>query len=184
MSGDLGKINDSGDRVDWYSPVEGKAIAWKATEEEARFRALRYLSSTLENAAALSPQKSAIRENFVAAVRFPAGKSGSVPWENHVFLVHGKPVITFWGFVNLNENTREDVLYCLRAIDVPPVLPPAAEPEQEVVDEPLPEVTFARSDEPLLTPVIIERPQEPEPEPVAPVVVSEPQAPSPSPPLP
>lgn len=79
------QINDSGDRVDWYSPVEGKAIAWKAAEEEARFRALRYLSSTLENAAALSRKKSAIRENFVAAVRFPAGKSGSVHGENHVF---------------------------------------------------------------------------------------------------
>lgn len=63
--------------------------------------------------------------------------------------------------MNLNENTREDVLDCLRAIDVPPVLPPAAEPEQEVEDEPLPEVTFARSDEPLLTPVMIERPGNP-----------------------
>lgn len=48
------QINDSGDRVDWYSPIEGKAVAWKAADEEARFRALRYLGSTLENAATLS----------------------------------------------------------------------------------------------------------------------------------
>lgn len=48
------QINDNGDRVDWYSPIEGKAVAWKAADEEARFRALRYLGSTLENAAALS----------------------------------------------------------------------------------------------------------------------------------
>lgn len=48
------QINDNGDRVDWYSPVEGKAVAWKTADEEARFRALRYLGSTLENAAALS----------------------------------------------------------------------------------------------------------------------------------
>lgn len=175
------QINDSGDRVDWYSPVEGKAIAWKAAEEEARFRALRYLSSTLENAAALSRKSLQSGKTSLQLFGSLLEKAVQFPGENHVFLVDGKPVITFWGFVNLNENTREDVLDCLRAIDVPPVLPPAAEPEQEVEDEPLPEVTFARSDEPLLTPVMIERPQEPEPEPVAPVVVSEPQAPSPSP---
>lgn len=175
------QINDSGDRVDRYSPVEGKAIAWKAAEEEARFRALRYLSSTLENAAALSRKSLQSGKTSLQLFGSLLEKAVQFPGENHVFLVDGKPVITFWGFVNLNENTREDVLDCLRAIDVPPVLPPAAEPEQEVEDEPLPEVTFARSDEPLLTPVMIERPQEPEPELVAPVVVSEPQAPSPSP---
>lgn len=49
------QINDNGDRVDWYSPIEGKAVAWKAADEEARFRALRYLGSTLENAAPLRP---------------------------------------------------------------------------------------------------------------------------------
>ena len=39
------QINDNGDRVDWYSPIEGKTVAWKAADEEARFRALRYLGA-------------------------------------------------------------------------------------------------------------------------------------------
>ncbi len=48
------QLNDNGDRVDWYSPIEGQAIAWKAADEETRSRALRYLASTFESAAALS----------------------------------------------------------------------------------------------------------------------------------
>lgn len=42
------QLNDNGDRVDWYSPIEGQAIAWKAADEETRSRALRYLASTLK----------------------------------------------------------------------------------------------------------------------------------------
>ena len=29
------QINDNGDRVDWYSPIEGKAVAWKAVPVSA-----------------------------------------------------------------------------------------------------------------------------------------------------
>lgn len=42
------QLNDNGDRVDWYSPIEGQAIAWKAADEETRSRALRYLASTID----------------------------------------------------------------------------------------------------------------------------------------
>ena len=165
------QINDNGDRVDWYSPIEGKAVAWKAADEEARFRALRYLGSTLENAATLSRKSLQSGKTSLQLFGSLLEKAIQFPGENHVFLVDGKPVITFWGFVNLNENPRDDVLDCLRIADVPPVVT-VAEPEQE--DEIAPEITFAEADVPLLTPVVdLPKPAEPEPQP--PVIVNEPE---------
>ncbi|HDG9183327.1 SrfA family protein [Citrobacter sp. Cf039] len=162
------QINDNGDRVDWYSPIEGKAVAWKAADEEARFRALRYLGSTLENAAALSRKSLQSGKTSLQLFGSLLEKAIQFPGENHVFLVDGKPVITFWGFVNLNENPRDDVLDCLRLADIPPVVT-VAEPEQE---EEIP--TFAEADAPLLTPVVeLAKPAEPEPQP--PVIVNEPE---------
>ncbi|WNI85462.1 SrfA family protein [Citrobacter portucalensis] len=169
------QINDNGDRVDWYSPIEGKAVAWKAADEEARFRALRYLGSTLENAATLSRKSLQSGKTSLQLFGSLLEKAIQFPGENHVFLVDGKPVITFWGFVNLNENPRDDVLDCLRIADVPPVVT-VAEPEQE--DEIAPEITFAEADVPLLTPVVdLPKPAEPEPHP--PVIVSEPEVTAP-----
>lgn len=157
------QINDNGDRVDWYSPIEGKAVAWKAADEEARFRALRYLGSTLENAASLSRKSLQSGKTSLQLFGSLLEKAIQFPGENHVFLVDGKPVITFWGFVNLNENPRDDVLDCLRIADVPPVVT-VAEPEQE--EEIAPEITFAEADVPLLTPVVDQpKPAEPEPQP-------------------
>lgn len=167
------QINDSGDRVDWYSPIEGKAVAWKAADEEARFRALRYLGSTLENAATLSRKSLQSGKTSLQLFGSLLEKAIQFPGENHVFLVDGKPVITFWGFVNLNENPRDDVLDCLRIADVPPVVT-VAEPEQEA--EIAPEITFAEADVPLLTPVVdLPKPTEPDP----PVIVNEPEVTAP-----
>ncbi|MEZ3138928.1 SrfA family protein [Citrobacter braakii] len=170
------QINDNGDRVDWYSPIEGKAVAWKAADEEARFRALRYLGSTLENAAALSRKSLQSGKTSLQLFGSLLEKAIQFPGENHVFLVEGKPVITFWGFVNLNENPRDDVLDCLRLADIPPVVTVAEpEPEEEITAQ----ITFAEAEAPLLTPVVeLAKPAEPEPQP--PVVVNEPEV---SPPL-
>ncbi|MCX9022218.1 SrfA family protein [Citrobacter portucalensis] len=169
------QINDNGDRVDWYSPIEGKAVAWKAADEEARFRALRYLGSMLENTATLSRKSLQSGKTSLQLFGSLLEKAIQFPGENHVFLVDGKPVITFWGFVNLNENPRADVLDCLSIADVPPVVT-VAEPEQE--EEIAPEITFAEADVPLLTPVVdLPKPVEPEPHP--PVIVSEPEVTAP-----
>lgn len=163
------QVNDSGDRVDWYSPVEGHPIAWKAADDETRFRALRHLSTTLDSAATLS--RKSLQSGKTALQLFGSllEKATQFPGENHVFLVEGKPVITFWGFINLNENCRDDVLACLRQQEEPEPELPA---EAEVAEEPVPEFTFSRADEPLLS------------APVVPVSKPEPDiTPAPAPPL-
>jgi len=145
------QVNDGGDRVDWYSPVDGAVLSWKAADEDDRYRALRYLENTLASVESLS--KKCMQSPKTAQQLFGSllSKAFQFPGENFLFLVDGKPVICFWGFVNLNENARDDVLACLRQTLVPepdPVVIDDPEPEPE----PMPVVTFEQADEPLITP--------------------------------
>lgn len=147
------QLNDEGDRVDWYSPVDGEIIGWKAADEAERTRALHYLESLQESARALS--KKCLQSDKTAQQLFGAllEKSLQFPGENHLFLVAGKPVISFWGFVNLNESAREDALDCLRyvepeiIVEEEPVI--ADVPEVEAPEEVL--VTFSEADAPLIS---------------------------------
>ncbi|MCU6684762.1 SrfA family protein [Leclercia sp. H6W5] len=180
------QVNDEGDRVDWYSPTEGTVTSWKAADEDARFRALRLLESTLSSVESLS--KKSLQSPKTAQQLFGSllSKAFQFPGENFLFLVDGKPVITFWGFVNLNENAREDILDCLRASLLPAPMPaPVVEPEPE--SEPEPAILFEKADEPLVAapstvhitaddlyeahPAPVMTASEPEPEPT-PVVVA------------
>ncbi|MFV7528888.1 SrfA family protein [Enterobacter mori] len=173
------QVNDGGDRVDWYSPVDGTVSSWKAAEEDERYRALRYLENTLASVESLS--KKCLQSPKTAQQLFGSllSKTFQFPGENFLYLVNGKPVICFWGFVNLNENARDDVLDCLRESLIPepaPVVIDDPEPEPE----PTPVITFEQADEPLVTPATSVRITEDalyEPEPprvIVPTVAEEP----------
>ena len=176
------QVNDGGDRVDWYSPVDGSVTSWKAANEDDRYRALRYLENTLASVESLS--KKCLQSPKTAQQLFGSllSKAFQFPGENFLFLVDGKPVISFWGFVNLNENARDDVLDCLRESLIPEPAPIVIEdPEPE--PEPTPVLTFEQADEPLIAPATVVRitPDElytPEP---APVIVSPVEEPEPEP---
>lgn len=177
------QLNDDGDRVDWYSPIEGAAMSWKAADETSRTRALHYLEGLQESARTLS--KKCLQSDKTAQQLFGAllDKSLQFPGENHLFLVDGKPVISFWGFVNLNEGAREDVFDCLRYVEPEPPEAPTIE-EVPLVEEPEPAVvTFSEADAPLISanePLInaytlpVEEPEEPQApaEPMIPMTVT------------
>lgn len=173
------QVNDGGDRVDWYSPVDGSVTSWKAANEDDRYRALRYLENTLASVESLS--KKCLQSPKTAQQLFGSllSKAFQFPGENFLFLVDGKPVINFWGFVNLNENARDDVLDCLRESLIPEPAPIVIEdPEPE--PEPTPVLTFEQADEPLIAPATVVRitPDElytPEPAPVIVPPVEEPE---------
>lgn len=159
------QVSDDGDRVSWYAPLPGKVVSWKAADKDARFRALRYLESTLDSAASLS--RKCMQSDKTAQQLFGSllAKALQFPGENHVLLVDGKPVITFWGFVNLNESVRDDVLACLREIDIPE--PVITEAEPEIDDEEPVKITLSQPDEPLIAPpVTVASVSEPTPPPV------------------
>lgn len=177
------QLNDDGDRVDWYSPIDGAATSWKAADETLRTRALHYLEGLQESARTLS--KKCLQSDKTAQQLFGAllDKSLQFPGENHLFLVDGKPVISFWGFVNLNEGAREDVFNCLRYVEPEPPQAPTID-EVPLVEEPEPAVvTFSEADAPLISanePLInaytlpVEEPEEPQApaEPVMPMAVA------------
>jgi len=176
------QVNDGGDRVDWYSPVDGDVLGWNAADEDARFRALRYLENTISSVESLS--KKSLQSPKTAQQLFGSllSKAFQFPGENFLFLVDGKPVIAFWGFVNLNENAREDVLDCLRESLKPEPMPaPVEEPEPE---EPAPAIVFEQADAPLIAPPPVVRVTEDdlysaEPAPVVMPEVSTPAEPAP-----
>lgn len=174
------QVNDDGDRVDWYSPVEGGVVAWKAAEDDQRDRALHQLETMAD--AALSLARKCQQSDKTAQQLFGAllEKALQFPGENHVFLVDGKPVITFWGFVNLNESAREELFGCLHMLPVDEPLLTADEEDDFIDEEPL-KVTLSHADEPLLaTPLTLTTSVEPEAETV-PEVVSEPEVSEPAP---
>ncbi|MDA8489882.1 SrfA family protein [Kluyvera sp. Awk 3] len=177
------QLNDEGDRVDWYSPIDGTAMSWKAADETSRTRALHYLEGLQESARTLS--KKCLQSDKTAQQLFGAllDKSLQFPGENHLFLVDGKPVISFWGFVNLNEGAREDVFDCLRYVEPEQPQAPTID-EVPLVEEPEPAVvTFSEADAPLISanePLInaytlpVEEPEEPQApaEPMVPMTVA------------
>lgn len=149
------QVNDESDRVAWYAPIEGKAVTWKAADDDTRERALRFLHSTFDSALALS--RKSLQSGKTAQQLFGAllEKSLQFPGENHVYLVDGKPVITFWGFINLNENARDDVLACLKLPEPEPVIEQIPEPVADTLTEP---VVFTDGDKPLFTPASLPEP--------------------------
>ncbi|MEW7315067.1 SrfA family protein [Buttiauxella gaviniae] len=140
--------NDDGDRVDWYAPVEGTVVSWAAANDEQRKKALRYLDNCQANVASLIQRCQQAEKTAIQLFGSLLANALQFPGSQHVYLVDGKPVLTFWGFVNLNSCARADVLDCLRITEEhEPVIeflpePPPAVPPVVVLSEP---------DEPLYT---------------------------------
>ncbi len=151
------QLNDGGDKVDWYAPLAGKVITWASADEKLRLQALRYLDNCLLTASQLSERSLASPKNteqffgslLQHALRFPGSQ--------HVYLVDEKPVLTFWGFIDLNMSTEGHALSCLyesmkpepfaTAVDSPPILP---EPliQIEAIEDPEPViVTLSKPEE-------------------------------------
>lgn len=150
--------NDAGDRLDWYSPVEGKVTSWAAASHSARTAALNQLiacQTTLASISERAQQSDKPSQKLFGAL---LNKALQFPDQNYVYLVGGKPVITFWGFVSLDKKSRQDVFDCLRIEedDVPPLglsrLAPAAAPA------PVTPTSLAATVSPVIAPLIAPEP--------------------------
>ncbi|RJT45189.1 SrfA family protein [Rahnella woolbedingensis] len=138
------QLNEAGDRLDWYSPREGKVVSWAAATDTARASALRQLENCLDTVAQIS--KAAKSSEKSASQFFGAllEKAFRFPDQNHVYLVGGQPVLTFWGFVSLDSTANAEPFAALRntlrADDPLPTLSLAAEkvktPDPVIAQEP------------------------------------------------
>lgn len=108
------QINDSGSRIDWYAPNPGRITSWAAASEEQRVSAIHYLEHCQTNVKLLSSQCLRSEKTVLQLFGSLLTKILQFPASQYIYLVDDKPVITFWGFVNQNENLREDSLACLQ----------------------------------------------------------------------
>ncbi|WP_158673949.1 SrfA family protein [Candidatus Pantoea deserta] len=155
--------NERGDRLDWYAPFSGKVKSWLSASDYERRQALDELTATQQEMQAISTRA---READNPAMRlFGAllAKSLHFPDRQYVYLVDGKPVITFWGFVDAQARLNDDAFACLRDTleDPLPTLLPEPLPEPVVVEPSLEMPLIAAEPEP-----------QPEPEPEAPAIAS------------
>lgn len=132
--------NAQGDRIDWYAPITGRAISWHAADEQQRAAALPLLEHCQNTVEAITLRA---RHSGKASLQMFAAllnKAMQFPDQNAVFLVEGKPVLTFWGCVKADGQIRSAPLDCLRPKDrpAPPIVLPIAEPVVEPIAEPEP----------------------------------------------
>ncbi|MCL6409154.1 hypothetical protein EXT70_26445, partial [Dickeya dadantii] len=136
--------NEHGDRIDWYSPVDGNVTSWIAASEEEREKALSLLETYKAAVADISQRAQNAEKAGQKLFGVLLAKAIQFPGANHVYLVDGMPVLTFWGFVNLDKKSRLDALDCLRPIikEAEPLFvapaPAASAPTLPLVD-PVPE---------------------------------------------
>jgi hypothetical protein len=115
--------SESGDRIDWYAPLEGDVVPWSAATEVERASALirlEHLHEQLLSTADSMREDAQNREKQLFARLLKMTRN--FPDDGHVYLVNDKPVVTFWGFTDQTGINEYDPLLCLR----PPQLFPAS----------------------------------------------------------
>jgi hypothetical protein len=127
--------NETGDQIDWYAPEEGDVVPWSAATDEERVEAKASLESMhaklLGVGNKMRDEENRERQIFGRLL----GKVIFFPDDSHVYLVNGKPVLTFWGFTDPKGSSIDDPLGRLRArtpVAARPEAVPPATPEPEL----------------------------------------------------
>lgn len=123
--------DELGNQIDWYSGLDGDVIPWSSATEEERAPARRQLESLKTALEELSQRflvtdsgeqqqgdKAVFGKLLKRVIHFPD--------ENFVYLVQGKPVLTFWGFEHAGTGNL-DPLHCLYQVPPAFTLPPVVE---------------------------------------------------------
>lgn len=125
------QTNEAGDRIDWYAPLDGFVVPWSAATEEERGQAREELqrarAAFMEAGERLLASAGASDSARTFARMLPLALR--IPSEAHIFLVGGRPVVTFWGFADPAAIAETDVIAAL-------AMPIIAKPPPEVAAEP------------------------------------------------
>src|SRR5690606_457765 len=129
--------NETGSTLDWYSPIPGQVVPWTAATAQEREEGLKQLTAFQARLDEMTPavdadeqEKNALGDKalFSSLLR----RVLYFPDENFVYLVNGKPVLTFWGFLHHGADQTQDPLLPLRpAPQVAPAVVPAPLPPVE-----------------------------------------------------
>jgi len=135
--------DELGNQIDWYSALDGDVIPWSSATEEERAPARRQLEAlkiALEELSQrfLGTDSGEQQQGDKAVFGKLLKRVIHIPDENFVYLVQGKPVLTFWGFEHAGTDLNRDPLHCLYQVPpLPPVVEaPAVPPVVPVVARP------------------------------------------------
>lgn len=106
--------NEQGDNIDWYAPFSGSVKSWRVASDTERISAIKQLENYQHIVNALSQQAQYTENSAIRLFGLLLIKIFHFPDQHAIYLVNGKPVITFWGFVNPKEHYATDALSCLR----------------------------------------------------------------------
>lgn len=93
------EVDPTGRRIDWYAPFEGQARKLSELDEGERQTILNDVHRLHSEITGLAdsmdePQRSTAERNFARLLRHAL----TAPGEDTLYVVDGKPVMTFWGF--------------------------------------------------------------------------------------
>jgi len=93
------EVDPTGRRIDWYAPFEGAVRRFADLDEAERAPILDEVQRLHTDIAGLAdameaPQRSSAERNFARLLRHAL----TAPGEDTLYVVDGKPVMTFWGF--------------------------------------------------------------------------------------
>ena len=93
------EVDPTGRRIDWYAPFEGQARKLSELDEGERQTILNDVHRLHGEITGLAdsmdePQRSTAERNFARLLRHAL----TAPGEDTLYVVDGKPVMTFWGF--------------------------------------------------------------------------------------
>ena len=127
--------NEAGNLVDWYAPFDGVVVPWSAADPDERERARTTLQDARDRYLRRSGEILAEAGGRPAAAGSGPAVFGrllplalQIPDESHIYLVDGRPVVTFWGFTRLDAPPERDVIRDLSPPPPPPPPPPPAAP--------------------------------------------------------
>lgn len=115
--------SEDGDTIDWYAPKPGRVVPWTVAGADERALAQAQLLQTRERIEDLGrtmqgeadPERQVFGRLLAHVTNFPD--------EEHIYLVEGRPVVTFWGFVRDRAAVGLDPLVNLDRLAAPPTPP-------------------------------------------------------------
>jgi hypothetical protein len=127
--------NETGDQIDWYAPEEGDVVPWSAATDEERAESKALLENMHAKLRAVGHKMRDEQNREGQIFGRLLEKVIFFPDDSHVYLVNGKPVLTFWGFTDPKGSSSDDPLGRLRAR-----APVAARTEVVPTPAPVPEL--------------------------------------------
>jgi len=132
------QVNEDGDVLDWYAPESGSVVPWSSATREEQVSAKEQLAEIQQKLLAAQSKQDQSEDKEQTVFKRLLKHVIQFPDDQHVYLVNDKPVLTFWGFVNVESVPSSNPLTLLRIPELPKSADITSIPVHDTVIETLP----------------------------------------------